>query len=85
LADLDIEVARLLYSAHAIHEETYSKIVNGLDNYTRLLLNTNLPEEGEETFQWLNDIRKITHKYYPKDIYLVGESTNRSHSRNWSY
>lgn len=125
LADLDIEVARLLYIAHAIHEESYGKIVNGLDNYTiplidiffflqkekvagfitldddlekelddmyiqlkdaqlqlkgqnysRLLLNTNLPEEGVETFQWLKDIRKITHKYYPKDIFLVGESTN---------
>lgn len=125
LADLDIEVARLLYSAHAIHEESYGKIVNGLDSYTiplidiffflqkekvagfitldeeleeelddmyiqlkdaqlqlkgksytRLLINTNLPEEGNETFQWLSEIRKITNKYYPKDVFIVGESTN---------
>ncbi|QUH18641.1 efflux RND transporter permease subunit [Alkaliphilus sp. B6464] len=125
LADLDIKVARLLYSAYAVHEESYGKIVNGLDsyavplidmflflheekvagyvtldeeleekldnmytqlkdaqlqlqgkNYTRLLINTNIPEEGEETFKWLNEIHKIAFKYYPKDIYLVGESTN---------
>lgn len=33
LAELDIEVSRLLYSAYAVNIEKYGKIVNGLDNY----------------------------------------------------
>ncbi len=125
MADLDIELANLLYSAYAINEESYGQVINGLDtykvpiidmfffmnqeklsgfvnldhemqkdlddlygqlkdaqvqlkgeNYTRILLNTHLPEEGEETFEWLDKLHEIAYKYYLEDIYLVGESTN---------
>lgn len=34
LADLDIELARLLYSAYAVSDESYSKLVSGIDSYT---------------------------------------------------
>ena len=40
------------------------------------LVDTTLAEEGEETFEWLARIHKIVEKYYPEDVYLVGESTN---------
>ena len=34
LTDLDIEVARLLYSAYAVDQESYGKIVGGIDHYS---------------------------------------------------
>ena len=33
LTDLDIEVARLLYSAYAVNQETYGQVVSGVDSY----------------------------------------------------
>lgn len=125
LADLDIETVLLLYSAYAVNDESYGKIIKGIDNYkiplidvflfanreniigfvdlddeiekelndmyvqlkdaqlqllgenySRLLIESNLPEEGDETFKSLDKIHKIAYKYYPKDVLLVGESTN---------
>ena len=44
-------------------------------NYTRMVLNLNLPEEGEETFAFLNTIHSVVEKYYSADeAYLVGNS-----------
>ncbi|NLI89984.1 MAG: MMPL family transporter, partial [Epulopiscium sp.] len=53
------------------------------DNYSRILINTNLPEEGEETFKALEDIHKIAGKYYNNDVHLVGESTNNLDLNNF--
>lgn len=124
LTDLDIEVAKLFYSAYAVENELYGKVVNGLDhyavplidmftflydqkqqgyvnleedleenlenlhsqlndaklqlqgeNYSRMLLNLDLPEEGEETFDYLKKIHKIAGRYYD-EAYIVGESTS---------
>ena len=33
MTDLDIEAARLLYSAYAVNEETYGQLVSGVDSY----------------------------------------------------
>ena len=33
MTDLDIEVARLLYSAYAVNEELYGQVVSGIDHY----------------------------------------------------
>lgn len=33
MTDLDIEVARLLYSAYAVNQETYGQLVSGVDSY----------------------------------------------------
>lgn len=47
------------------------------DNYTRMILNLNLPEEGEETFAFLQTIHREAERYYPADqVYLVGDSTS---------
>lgn len=124
LIDLDIEVARLLYSAYAVDNELYGKVVNGLDNYSvplidmfdflykqkeeeyvtldkdleeklndtysqlndaklqlqgenysRILFSVDIPEEGEETFNWLDRIHEILEKYYGES-YIVGSSTS---------
>ncbi|GAA0180099.1 hypothetical protein SH2C18_28510 [Clostridium sediminicola] len=44
-------------------------------NYTRLLLLTDLPDEGEETFNWLQTIHQTTDKYYD-EAFIVGSSTS---------
>ncbi len=125
LTDLDIEAARLLYSAYAVDAETYGKIVSGVDNYSvplidmfmflydqvqegyitlnddlnekiedlhsqlydaklqlkgenysRFVLQLNLPEENAETFDFLKTLHRIAEKYYSDGCLLVGNSTS---------
>ena len=46
-------------------------------NYTRMVLNLNLPEEGEDTFAFLKKVHSIADPYYGEDnVYLVGNSTS---------
>jgi predicted RND superfamily exporter protein len=44
--------------------------------YSRMVVYLNLPEEGEETYAFLQTIRDITGKYYDGDYYVVGNSTS---------
>ncbi len=125
LTDLDYEAAELLYTAYAVNNENYGKVIGGLDtfsvplidmfmflydqvqegyitldsdlqktlddayaqmndakkqlqgeNYSRVLVNLNLPTESDETFQFLNTMHEIAGKYYDHGVYLVGESMN---------
>lgn len=125
LIDLDVEVARLLYSVYAADQESYAQIINGLDSYgvplidmfmflyeqkekgyvtlddelnedlddmhrqlndaqlqlqgehySRILLNSTLPEESAETFAFLNTIQQLARNYYGDGTLLVGNSTN---------
>jgi len=125
LAELDIEQARIIYSAYAVDHEEYGHIINNLDGYkvplldmflfayehldyvnldqdqvdklddlhdqlikgqeqlqsekyTRMLISLNLPEENDETFEFLSTIRKVAQKHYGADaeLYLVGNSTS---------
>lgn len=46
------------------------------DNYSRMVVYLNLPEESEETFAFLQEARDIIGKYYEEDYYLVGNSTS---------
>jgi len=46
------------------------------DNYSRMVVYLNLPEESDETFAFLSEIRNIAGKYYDGDYYVVGNSTN---------
>lgn len=46
------------------------------DDYSRILLFSSLPEEGEESFAYLDDVHKVLAKYYPEDAYVVGNSTS---------
>lgn len=124
LTDVDVEAARLLYSAYAVDREEYGRIVSSIDNYdvplidmflflyekkeegyveldadveadindlydqltdaklqlqgehyTRLLISLDLPEESQETFDFLQEIHRIAEKYYDH-CYLVGDSTS---------
>lgn len=124
LADLDIEVSRLLYSAYAVEEEKYGKVINGLDtyevplidmfdfaykqkeegyvnleddmeadlndmneklvkvksllkgeNYSRIIVNANIPEEGEEAYKYLDILHGLGYKYYD-EVLIVGQTTS---------
>lgn len=46
------------------------------DRYSRMVVNLNLPEEGDETYAFLQTIRDVIGQYYPGDYYVVGNSTS---------
>lgn len=46
------------------------------DKYSRMVVYLNLPEEGEETYEFLEEIRRIMGKYYESDYYVIGNSTS---------
>ncbi len=47
------------------------------DTHSRLVVYLNLPEESQETFDFLKILRNEASKYYPgKDVYVVGNSTS---------
>lgn len=75
LVTLDDEMMDTLDELH----ETLNKALLQLktDDYTRILVYLNLPEEGDETFAFLNKIHEEAEKFYPADeVYLVGNSTS---------
>ncbi|MCR5236201.1 MAG: MMPL family transporter [Lachnospiraceae bacterium] len=126
LMDVDYELAELLYTAYAINDENYAKLINGSssyaiplidiimflhdeveegyvtleadakselddayeemtiaknmlqgENYSRMLVYLNLPEEGEETFAFIDKIHEIAKRFYSDDIVMAGESNSQ--------
>ena len=125
LTDMDIEMVRLIYSAYAVEEGSYGRIISGIDTYkialldmfdfvydmtengyvplndetqksldelhtmldegksqlssentTRIVMNLNIPEESEESFEFLKTVRDTAKKYYGDDVLLVGNTTS---------
>ena len=46
------------------------------DTYSRMVVYLTLPEEGEETYAFLKEMRSIIGQYYESDYYVVGNSTS---------
>ena len=46
------------------------------DKYSRLVVYLNLPEERDETMDFLDTMHALIAKYYSSDTYIVGNSTN---------
>lgn len=46
------------------------------ESYSRLVLNLNIPEDGDEAFEFLKTARSCAKKYYGNRAVLVGNSTN---------
>ena len=46
------------------------------ENYSRMVVYLTLPEEGEETYSFLSEIRNVMGDYYEDDYYVVGNSTS---------
>ncbi len=47
--------------------------------YSRMLIYLNLPEEGEETFAFLDELHEITGKYYDQSKILVAGNSTSQH------
>lgn len=47
------------------------------ENWSRMVIYMNLPEESEETFEFLDTIHAVTSKYY-KEAYLAGKTVSDS-------
>lgn len=64
-------------------EDAHTKMQVALDQlqgteYSRILIYLNLPEEGEETFAFLDEMHAIADKYYEDaNILIPGESTSQ--------
>ena len=46
------------------------------DTYSRMVVYLNLPEEGEETYAFLQNIRDMIGRHYEGDYYVIGNSTS---------
>ena len=46
------------------------------EKYSRMLIYLNLPEEGQATYDFLDQIRVIAGRHYDGDYYVVGNSTS---------
>ncbi len=47
------------------------------ENYSRMLVYLTLPEEGDETFGFLDEMHDIAGRYYGDDVLVAGESTSQ--------
>ena len=63
-------------------DELYDQLIAGKkqmmgEQYSRMMIALDLPEEGPETFAFLQTIHREAEQFYPSDqIYLVGNSTS---------
>lgn len=63
--------------------DMYDQLIDGQkqmlgENYSRLVLNLDLPEEGQETFDFLKTIHQEAERYYPADqVLVVGNATSQ--------
>ncbi len=71
--NLDEETLEMLSSADEQIDRGRKQLEG--ENYDRILVYLNLPQESEETFAFLDQIHEIADKYYEgQDIYVIGES-----------
>ena len=71
---LDADLQKTLDDAYAQMNDAKKQLQG--ENYSRMLVYLNLPEEGNETFQFLDTIHEIAGKYYDHGVYLAGQSMN---------
>ncbi len=46
------------------------------EKYSRMVVYLNLPDESEETFEFLEEIKGVLGEYYESDYYVIGNSTS---------
>lgn len=63
---------------NAYHQMNIAKEQLQGEEYSRMLIYLNLPEEGEETFAFLDEMHEMARKYYEEGtVLVVGESTSQ--------
>lgn len=72
---LDDELMDTLENLHSQLSDALLQLKS--DNYSRILLHLALPEESDETFEFLNTVHNEAEKFYPADkVFLAGNSTS---------
>lgn len=72
--NLSGEDAQMVEQVYTLLESAQAQLQN--EKYSRMVVYLNLPEESEETFAFLEEMRGIIGEYYEDDYYLVGNSTS---------
>lgn len=72
---LDDDTYNTLSDAHRKIEIASDQLQG--ENYSRMLVYLFLPEEGEETFAFLDEMHEIAKKYYGDNILVAGNSTSQ--------
>lgn len=72
---LDDDMQETLEEAHEKMQIALDQLQG--DEYSRILVYLTLPEEGEETFAFLDEMHTIAGKYYDGKILVPGESTSQ--------
>ena len=66
--------AEMLSSAKELMSTAKDMLVG--ENYSRMVVYLNLPSDGEEVFNFIDEIKSIAKSYYPEgEIYAVGNAT----------
>jgi predicted RND superfamily exporter protein len=71
---LDDDTMETLEDAHTSMQIALDQLQG--EDYSRMLIYLNLPEEGDETFAFLDEMHEIAAKYYDGTILIPGESTS---------
>ena len=71
---LDDELNDKIDDLHKQLEDAKKQL--GTEEYSRMLLYTNVPEEGTQTFEFLDELHEAVREYYPEGSYIVGDSTS---------
>jgi len=71
---LDEEMTETIEDLHAQLSDAQLQLKG--QTYSRLVLQLNLPEESQETFDFLGVLHDTAADYYPEDVLVVGNSTS---------
>ena len=72
---LDEDMTKTLEDANTQIQNAKKQLQS--DSYSRMLVYLNLPVGGDETYEFLDQIRLVTKRYYPDgDVYVVGDSSS---------
>lgn len=73
---LDDDLMDTLENAHTLMKVAKDQLQG--ENYSRILVYLNLPEEGDETFAFLDEMHDMAGEYYPiDDVLIPGESMSQ--------
>ncbi len=72
---LDDDMMETLEDAHSQMQIALDQLQG--EDYSRMLVYLNLPEEGDETFAFLDKMHEIANKYYEGTILIPGEATSQ--------
>ena len=69
---LDAETQQMLDELFEMLELACAQMQS--ENYSRMVVYLDLPEESEETYAFLEYMHDVLAKYYPSDFYIIGSS-----------